>query len=370
MTTDKDQQRVFHTLDGLRGVAALFVAMRHTSFFHHVGIHGGYLAVDLFFVLSGFVIAHAYEHRLAAGLSVGRFVVMRYLRLWPVYALGAVLGLIAAAMQTLPGKDNLTLAQVAHTAPFALAMLPGPHIKSMLYPVNSVAWSLALELLVNVVYALVWRPMRQPFVLAAALVASAVGLIGAALWFGKLDIGFTWSNAWGGIPRVLFSFTAGLAVYRLRQRWTWRPGLSAWVPLLVLPALLWVKVDPVIYPLICVLALFPIIVLIAVETRPGERAVRVFAWLGLASYPLYALHKPTGEIVTWLLRHQAPWAPPFAVWIGVPYLAAMTALCLVVERFYDRPVRRRLTLAMGWSIRLAQRRWRRAQHADTELAAE
>jgi peptidoglycan/LPS O-acetylase OafA/YrhL len=368
VTADKDQQRVFHTLDGLRGVAALFVAMRHTSFFHHVGIHGGYLAVDLFFVLSGFVIAHAYERRLAAGLSVGRFLAMRYLRLWPVYALGAVLGLIAAALQALPGKDNLTLAQVAHIAPFALAMLPGPHVKPMLYPVNSVAWSLALELLVNVAYALVWRPMRRPYGLAAALAVSAIALIGATCWFGKLDVGFTWNDAWGGIPRVLFSFTAGLAVYRLHQHWTWRPGPPAWVPLLVLAPLLWVKLDPVIYPLVCVLALFPAIVLAAVEARPGARAVRVFTWLGLASYPLYALHKPTGEIVTWFLRRHAPQTLHGAVWIGVPYLAALSALCLVVERFYDRPVRRGLSSAMDWAIAVVKRR--RSRSSDAELAAE
>ena len=125
MTTDTREKRVFHTLDGLRGVAALFVAMRHTNLFHRAGIHGGYLAVDLFFVLSGFVIAHAYERRLASGLSVGRFMAARYLRLWPVYVLGAALGLIAALMHALPGKDNLTPLQVAQTAPFAPARTSG-----------------------------------------------------------------------------------------------------------------------------------------------------------------------------------------------------------------------------------------------------
>ena len=86
---DRGEKRFFSGLDGLRGMAALFVAMRHISFFHNLGVHGGYLAVDLFFVLSGFVIANAYEARLASGLSAKRFLALRYVRLWPVYAAGA-----------------------------------------------------------------------------------------------------------------------------------------------------------------------------------------------------------------------------------------------------------------------------------------
>ena len=295
MGSETDQRRVFHTLDGLRGVAAVFVAMRHTAFFHHLGIDGGYLAVDLFFVLSGFVIAHAYERRLAAGLSAGRFLVTRYLRLWPVYALGAALGLAAAALHALSGKDNLSLAELARTAPFALAMLPGPHIRPSLYPVNSVAWSLALELLVNLAYALTWRWMRKPLALGGVLAVSAGGLLAAALWFGKLDVGFTWTNAWGGIPRVVFSFAAGLAVFRLSRHMRWR--IPAWAPVLALPPLLWVKIDPVVYPLACIVVLFPLLVLAAVRSEPGARLGRLFSGLGLASYPLYALHKPAGEIV-------------------------------------------------------------------------
>ena len=174
-----DDRRLFLALDGLRGVAAVFVAMRHTAFFHSLGIHGGFMAVDVFFELSGFVIAHAYEQRLAAGLSPARFMMMRYLRLWPVYALGAAIGLLAATLHALPGRDNLTQAQVWQTAPYALAMLPGPHIKSMLYPVNSVAWSLALELLINGVYAFAWKPLRDAKVLACVLTASFAALIGA-----------------------------------------------------------------------------------------------------------------------------------------------------------------------------------------------
>ena len=342
MVGEREEKRVFHGLDGLRGVAALFVAMRHTSFFHNLGIHGGFLAVDLFFVLSGFVIAHAYERRLEQGMSPARFLALRYLRLWPVYVLGAVLGLIGAFEQALPGRDNLTVSQVAHTAPFALMMLPGPHIKPTLYPVNSVAWSLALELLVNLIYALVWKPLRDPRVLGGVLAGSALALIAAVAWFGKLDIGLTWTNAWGGLPRVAFSFTAGLAVYRVFQARPLRSPLPAWAPVLVLPPLFYLWADDVVWPLVCVLLLFPAIVTVAAASEPSGRTARIFAWLGAVSYPLYALHKPAGELVTLWVRHISP-HDTRNVWIGVPYLCVAIVACALVEQFYDRPARRLLT---------------------------
>jgi peptidoglycan/LPS O-acetylase OafA/YrhL len=340
------EKRVFAGLDGLRGVAAVFVAMRHTSFFHNLGIHGGYLAVDLFFVLSGFVIAHAYEARLKRGLSVGRFLAQRYVRLWPIYALGAVLGLIAAFAQALPARDNLTAVQVIHTAPFALLMLPGPHIRPMLYPVNSVAWSLALELLVNLAYAVLWRPLRDARVLGAVLAASALWLIGSVLWFGKLDVGFMWSDAAGGLPRVAFSFTAGLALCRLYRARPWRSPLPAWTPLLMLPPMLYLHLDEVVWPLACVLVLFPAIVAFAAAAEPAPKGARAFAWLGAISYPLYALHKPAGELVTLWVRHVSP-HDIRTPWIGVVFLALLAVASTPLERFYDQPVRRFLTRLLG-----------------------
>jgi peptidoglycan/LPS O-acetylase OafA/YrhL len=373
-TRQGDDRRLFLALDGLRGVAAVFVAMRHTAFFHSLGIHGGFMAVDLFFVLSGFVIAHAYEQRLAAGLAPGRFLMMRYLRLWPVYALGAVIGLIGAALHTLPGRDNLTHAQVWQTAPYALAMLPGPHIKAMLYPVNSVAWSLALELLINGVYAFAWKPLRDARVLAGVLAASFAALIGAVWWFGRLDIGFTWNDAWGGLPRVAFSFAAGLAVYRLFKMAAWRSGWLGLATLAVLPALLWVRLDEFVFPLACVGLVFPAFVFAAAGAEPGPRLGRLFAWLGAASYPLYALHKPLGEIVGLGVRLVAPRLVQSPL-VGAPYLILLMVGALVIERTYDRWARKALTRgvdrAEAWlrphlgaaglviALRLADRRkWR------------
>ncbi len=343
LSAERNDRRVFATLDGLRGVAAVFVAMRHISFFHGLNIHGGYMAVDLFFVLSGFVIAHAYEQRFERGLSPARFLAARYLRLWPVYALGAVLGLITAAAHALPGRDNITGAEVLRTAPFALAMLPGPHIRPVLYPVNSVAWSLALELLVNAAYAFAWKPLKDARILAATLAVSAAALVYACWYWSKLDIGFMWSDWLGGLPRVAFSFTAGLAVYRLYRSGRLRlPRVPAWALLALLPPLMWVKLDETIYPLVCVLAVFPLMVFAAAEARPGAGSASLFERLGAISYPLYALHKPAGEMFVFAIRHGAPQLERLGPWVGAPFVAALMAVCILVERQYDRPFRRLL----------------------------
>ena len=369
MAGERGDKRTFATLDGLRGVAALFVAMRHTVFFKSLGIHGGYMAVDLFFVLSGFVIAHAYQRRLEQGLSPGRFLVMRYLRLWPLYVLGAVLGLIAAATQSLSGHDNMPLADVARTAPFALAMLPGPHIRPALYPVDSVAWSLALELAVNAVYAFAWRRLADIRVLAVVLAASALALIGACIAYGKLDVGFQWSDAPGGFARVAFSFTAGLAAYRLHRAGLWSVKLPAWTLPAVLAPLLWVRLDEVVYPLACAIVIFPLMVLAAAQTEPSRRATPVFAWLGAISFPLYALHKPCADMAATFVRHNWPAGARLGPLIGVPYLMVVIGVCALAARYYDGPARRTLSAGLDNLIAVARARLARDEVKSVDVEA-
>jgi peptidoglycan/LPS O-acetylase OafA/YrhL len=239
----------------------------------------------------------------------------------------------------------------------------------MLYPVNSVAWSLALELLVNLAYALTWRRLRGLRVLAGVLAVSALGLIAAVVCFGKLDVGFQWSDAWGGLPRVVFSFTAGVAISRLYRARPWTSPLPAWAPLAALPPLLWVWVDPAIWPLACVIVVFPAMVALAAAAEPRATLARAFAWLGAMSYPLYALHKPAGELMTLWVRHVSP-HDIRNIGIGAAFMAALVVACSLVERVYDRPARRLLTLGLEGAIGLMTRRPRADAAQPGALAAD
>src|SRR5580692_3274314 len=78
-------------LDGARGLSALAVAFFH--FDRNVWPAHGYLAVDLFFLLSGYVIAGAYETRLQRGSGLGWFFGVRMARLYPIYLFGTLIGL-------------------------------------------------------------------------------------------------------------------------------------------------------------------------------------------------------------------------------------------------------------------------------------
>jgi peptidoglycan/LPS O-acetylase OafA/YrhL len=82
----------FATLDGLRGVAAIAVTSLHFRF--ELGkflLPHSYLAVDFFFVLSGFVLAYAYEDRLSEGMKPIQFLRLRVIRLYPLYLIGTLI---------------------------------------------------------------------------------------------------------------------------------------------------------------------------------------------------------------------------------------------------------------------------------------
>lgn len=128
----------YQTLDGIRGIAALMIVLHHTGYyFSGLPFARSYLAVDLFFVLSGFVIAEAYSTRLKDGLSCFEFMRIRIIRLYPLYLLGTLLGIIHIAGVMMGGNnsENWTVFELLITAAVAILMLPTP-INQTLYPLN------------------------------------------------------------------------------------------------------------------------------------------------------------------------------------------------------------------------------------------
>ena len=100
----------FHTLDALRGIAAIAVMVYHGGANSPVPMPGGYLAADLFFVLSGFVLAHGYEAKLLDSLPLKTFVIARLRRIYPVFWLGALLGcvVLGGSMTTMVMIPSIT----------------------------------------------------------------------------------------------------------------------------------------------------------------------------------------------------------------------------------------------------------------------
>lgn len=345
--------RTFHTLDALRGVAALIVLAFHGGFFFGMAPPAeGYLAVDLFFAMSGFVIAHRYEADLARGLGLGGFVAVRLRRLYPLFLLGSLLGLMPSLIELASGHlDNLHRATFAAVLP-ALLMLPSHAVafaRLDLYPLNFVSWSLALELFVNVAWAASYRvwSVRN---LVGLLVVSALALVATVAVYGSLDVGFLWTHAPGGLPRAIFGFAAGVLLYKLRGMRLAGPRVPWWTLVLLVPALLFLDPTKIgfalaqpIFDLAFVLLVVPAIVAAAIESEPPAAACGVCALAGLYSYVLYSLH--VGFIGLFLrfeerLHFDITTMSPAR---SVAFAVGLAALCWVAHVGYDKPLRRWLS---------------------------
>jgi len=278
-------ERNFHTLDAMRGVAALGVVCFHLR---PGWFPSAYLAVDLFFVLSGFVLSHAYDRRFAGGLSWSRFFVQRLIRLWPLYTLGVALSIVVQLYQpTVP---------LLPAAPLQLAMLPAPGSASgLLYPLNVPGWSLFFELLINVAWGIGWR-FLQGWRLGIVIGLFALVLFLTIAVHGSADIGSFWKTALEGVPRVAFSFLVGVGISRWRPRATPRQSLALAFALLAgVGACLLVGLHGegrTTYDMLFILAASPLLVLAASFIEPPSIMLRIFRSLGLISYPIYAIHDP------------------------------------------------------------------------------
>lgn len=290
----KTRQERFHTLDGMRGVAALMVAAYHLAQRHSGTTFPGYLAVDLFFVISGFVIALNYCGKLAGGLTAARFTELRVVRLFPLYLAGLMLGLGKQLFgHALQDDRAIGAGMLACNAALGAFMLPSPCGPEM-FPLNGPSWSLFFELLVNVLFALfLWR--LRSAVLAAIMAVAAIYLawvIGAPDYF---NVGWGWENALQGAARTAFSFPAGILIFRFFPLQTRRTSWFALVPVVAMIALMLVDWPASVQSqaqLLIVFVGFPALVMAGIRLEAPRLLAPVFGFMGDLSYPLYAIHWP------------------------------------------------------------------------------
>ena len=333
----------------MRGIAAVLIAVRHVDdIIWPIRFGASYLALDLFFLLSGTVICHAYEQPLLAGLPLRRFLYARLVRIYPLYLLGTLIGASASLLQ--PGLHAGDL-----VSRLGLALLLLPDLASpVLYPLNNPAWSLFFELCANLVYAVLLRyRLRVPPALLVVLSALALAALVIQAPSQALDIGWTRQTVLAGFPRVGFSFFAGVLLYRAfasRQHPHAVPSraVPSWLPLTVITAALIASPGPGLrpwYDLAVAMLAFPAAVYATLACRPAAWLARACALGGLLSYPVYALHVPLaallGQAATMLLGR---WWLDMAPIPGLLFLAALGPVALLVHHRFDVPVRRALLL--------------------------
>ncbi len=339
----------FIILDGLRGVAALAVVTFHfmewiftdssKNFIGH-----GFLAVDFFFCLSGFVIGYAYDNRIEK-MGMFAFFKARLIRLHPLVLLGSVLGLLAFLLDPFATASNLyTTGKLFLIFLCSAFMIPLPIMDERgfnLFSFNAPSWSLFWEYVANIFYALIlYKIGRRSLILLTVLAAAALCFVSYRA--GNLLGGWSGGTFWDGGARIAYSFLAGLFLYR--SGWTIKNklgflGLAAMLSLaFIMPHFTWNGLAETLV----VLFFFPLIVLLGAGSRLSPGLKKLCEFSGNISYPLYMTH----YAFIWMFGNYFTTTNPPArelTFVVISGIVLMICFAYVVMRFYDIPLRTYLT---------------------------
>jgi peptidoglycan/LPS O-acetylase OafA/YrhL len=356
-------------LDGLRGVAALLVVAFHLCEAHamqlgdryHLDqvINHGYLAVDFFFLLSGFVIGYAYDDRWGS-MSFKNFFTRRLVRLHPLVIWGTLVGALLFYFQA---SDVVWLGVDLNAVPVwkvILTMLVGftliPLTPSMdirgwaeMHPLNGPCWSLFFEYVANILYALFVRKLSNT-VLAVLVFLCGAALIHLTLTNPSGDVTGGWSfnvaQLHVGFVRMLYPFFAGLLLFRvaklrsINNAFLWcSMGI---IVLLSLPRFggadhFWMNG---LYEALCIILFFPLIVYLGASGNAmSPVTAKVSKFFGDLSYPIYITHYPIIYVYTaWAVNHKKTLSDSYLE-MSVAFIAII-ALGYLSLKLYDEPVRK------------------------------
>lgn len=356
----------YEILDGLRGVAAFMVVIFHTFEAYANDnrftqkVNHGYLAVDFFFLLSGFVVAYAYDDRWG-GMTQWEFYKRRLIRLQPMVVMGTVIGAALFYFGTAPIFPLIAVTplwKMLLVMVLGFTLLPLPVSLDIrgwqeMHPLDGPAWSLFYEYVANLLYGVGVRKFSNKW-LGVLVVGSAGLLFEMAVLGPRGDVVGGWAldrtQMHIGIARVLFPFFAGVLLMRLGKRIRIPGGFAVCSVLIVAvlsvprfggPQHLWVNG---LYEWVCIVAVFPAIVAMGAGSPVrGEASIRVCRLFGAISYPLYITHYALIYVYTAVVTRDKLPAVYGAEW-GVGLFVASVAIAYGCLKLYDEPVR-------GWLSR-------------------
>ncbi len=336
-------------LDCLRGVAAVGVVLYHLS--ERLDLRTlltahGYLAVDFFFVLSGFVLARAYSGRLAdRRIGISQFYLLRLIRLLPLVILGTLIAAVIEMGRPSAGHAGAHLRDTVTAFLLGSALIPvlfQTTLEHVVFPLNGPVWSLFFEAVANAVFAPCARLRIGGWALAPLMLLSMATLLYGSHRAGSIDFGYATADFWLGFPRVIWSFSAGLLLYRWRGHAPRLPFAVALFGLIVIFCVPTLGSWNWLFDSLCVLVVLPWLVFVATAARLGNTGRRVATWSGDLSYPLYALHYPIVRAVAFIgLELHLPSA--VRVMITVATVIALIVISAFAYVLYDLPVRRWLS---------------------------
>lgn len=341
----------FEVLDGLRGLAALSIVVFHLYEFMipdytKSPIGHGYLAVDFFFCLSGFVIGYAYDER-APILGLRTFFRNRLIRLHPMVIWGSVIGLLGFILDPFVGATSVAetgIGKIILAFVCSLLMLPFPWLPGRgngLFFFNTPAWSLLMEYIINIVYGLVLLRVSKRWLLVL-LGLSAIWIAAVARHRGWIITGWDAPTFFDGFARVSFSFLAGLTVYRfnliIRNRLNFLLLGGLLIGIFMFPH----RTNDWITEMILVMFAFPLLLSLGAGATAHGWIRGFCTFTGRLSYPLYMTHIWAVWIFGNYLTAKKPGQVEMYLMATVVF-AGSVLLGYLVLRFYDEPVRKWLT---------------------------
>jgi peptidoglycan/LPS O-acetylase OafA/YrhL len=337
----KMAKKRFTGLDGLRGVCALIVAIYHCDLALHTGhlLYRAWLSVDVFFILSGFVITLNYEDRLRAGLGLWGFTKLRARRLTPVHLIGVFTASIAAmAAFAYFGASPSGLWTLVSVMALGMLLIPVTLTplrdvfarQGEIFPTNPALWSLLGEWIANILYAAFFRTLTRRALVAVAFLI-ALPLLARTVFHGAWGGGGRYDDYLWGVGRAVLEFLIGVIIYRYQRSNSFarlpslRPELlyATWFFLTAVPD----SVGGAMFSAVLSLAVAPVLVVLLARTE--EPVPKYLIWLGAISYPLYASHFAVVNVAAIVLLRHARSAN--ILWI-IPMISTAVLIAWVIER--------------------------------------
>ncbi|MDO5318349.1 MAG: acyltransferase [bacterium] len=390
-------------LDALRAIAGLTVPLFHIceAFYGRPGERiesycgHGYLAVEFFLILMGYMLGFAYDGRWQKDMGLGGFFKRRLVRLHPLVVSGVALGLLVALVQTFVGIPwigwfkNWTPMELCGYSLWAATMVP-VFTQGLLNPFNACSWTLYYEYAANILYALIFRHLNKKVLGACVGVALFFWLSYVFHWnlnslfgvkFELLDriagikncsIVGGWStksdHVYCGFVRLALPFLWGLLLSRFG--WRIKPSLSLrkghrkiefpqvafWGAVAIFVAILYTPTSyrlggpghlwvNGVFELLAITVVFPLLLLlgVGVGTSNEGKVAKTCVFFAELSYPLYMSHYPLMAILGWWARtYSGDCSMTVVVSVQIVVYLALIGFASLVMRFWDRPMQRLL----------------------------
>lgn len=375
VTGFNDSKPHYAVLDGLRGVAALMVVWYHI----HEGLafagsvngvgdgmitqfNHGYLAVDFFFLLSGFVLGYAYGDRWKQNFGLKTFLKRRLIRLHPMVVTGSIIGMFCFLLQgsQMWNGNQVPISAVMVAMLCAMFMIPAlPKCyyevrgNGEMFPLNGPTWSLFFEYIGNLLYALFIRRFSTRLLTWITVI---LGLLSAGFTafnvsgYDMLGVGWTLDtmNFCGGLLRMLFPYTFGMLLARkfkpvhVKSSFWW--GTLILMSVFSVPYLssdLQISING-LYETLCITCIFPILIWLGASDLTTGCSSLLCSFLGRLSYPLYLVHYPIFYLFyNWLIKNKVYFLS--LAWKEVLIVLFITlTVAIIVMKWVDEPIRERL----------------------------